>query len=97
MRKIKKFFYPHWQEKNQILYNYVEKTNEEPEGADNMKKYEARIGLIKEETYQRIKREMNKNTDFYNQEEFKSLQIKIATIDSLVQNLSKEMEKYSNE
>lgn len=43
MRKIKKNFYPHWKEKNRLMYNYVEKENERKEEADKMKKYEARI------------------------------------------------------
>ena len=41
MKKIK-LFYPHWREKNHLLYNRVEKTKEEM-GADNMKEYEERI------------------------------------------------------
>lgn len=41
MKETKKFFYPHWREKEQFMYNYVEKAK----GADTMKEYEERIVL----------------------------------------------------
>lgn len=40
MKETKKIFYPHWHEKNHLMYNCVEKANEEKKEADKMKKYE---------------------------------------------------------
>lgn len=40
MKKLK-IFYPHWREKNHLLYNRVEK--QKIKGADTMKEYEERI------------------------------------------------------
>lgn len=39
MKETKKIFYPHWREKNHLMYNCVEKAK----GADKMEEYEERI------------------------------------------------------
>lgn len=39
MKETKKIFYPHWREKNHLMYNCVEKAKR----ADKMKEYEERI------------------------------------------------------